>query len=179
MYDTHVDPHLVQDPTFATLDAALLALRRFWSAPEVVPDGPAGSRGGGAADGPAGPPRHVETSTLLVVEALRAARAAGREATVADVAHALDVAPSTASRLVDRAIRAGVVGKTASATNRRRVRLELTDDGAALAERALAFRATRLCALLGTWSPADREHLARLLARFADAVRHEARHESG
>lgn len=128
---------------------------------------------------PPAPGGDRQTSTLLVVEALGAARAAGGEATVADVAHALDVAPSTASRLVDRAIRAGVVGEAASATNRRRVRLELTDDGASFAEHALAFRAARLCALLGSWSPADREHLARLLARFADAVRHEDRHGSG
>lgn len=168
-----MDPRLVQDPTFATLDAALLALRRFWSTPDVVADVPEGAPG----DGPAGRPRHVETSTLLVAEALRSARDAGREATVADVAAALDVAPSTASRLVDRAIAAGVVVKAASRANRRRVRLELTDDGAALADRALTFRAARLCSLLGDWPAADREDLARLLARFADAVRHEGRHE--
>ncbi|WP_225755321.1 MarR family winged helix-turn-helix transcriptional regulator [Actinotalea sp. Marseille-Q4924] len=160
---------LVRDPAFGTLDAALLALRRFWSAPDAVADVPPGA--GSAGAGP--PPRHVESSTLLVAEALRSARAAGREATVADVAEALDVAPSTASRLVDRAIGAGVVVKAPSARNRRRVRLDLTDDGAALAGRALAFRAHRLGALLEGWSPADREHLARLLARFAAEVRAE------
>jgi DNA-binding MarR family transcriptional regulator len=168
-----MDRRVVQDPTFATLDAALLALRRFWSTPDVVTDVPGGDDGA-----PAGRPRHVETSTLLVAEALRSARASGHEATVADVAGALDVAPSTASRLVDRAIGAGVVVKAPSATNRRRVRLELTDDGVALADRALAFRAARLCALLGSWSPADRADLARLLARFADEVREEGRTEA-
>lgn len=155
----------VQDPTFATLDAALLALRRFWTAPEVVSDA-------GAAPAPARGP-HVEVSTLLVAEALRTACVAGQEVTVADVAVALDVAPSTASRLVDRAIAAGVVDKAPSDANRRKVRLGLTPDGAALAERARAFRAARLAALLADWLPEDRAQLARLLERFATAVRAE------
>lgn len=156
----------VQDPTFATLDAALLALRRFWTAPEVVVDEAV------PASAALGRP-HVEVSTLLVAEAIRTACTAGREVTVADVAAALDVAPSTASRLVDRAIAAGVAQKAPSAANRRKVRLGLTPDGAALAERARAFRAARLAALLADWHPEDRAQLARLLERFATAVRGE------
>ncbi|MDT0166427.1 MarR family winged helix-turn-helix transcriptional regulator [Actinotalea sp. AC32] len=166
---------------FDALDRALLDLRRFWAAPERIPDRV------GVADDAAAPP-DVELSTLLVVEAVRARTAAHRrgdapdghardghapDVGVRDVADDLDVTPSTASRLVDRAVRAGVVVKGPGVTDRRSTNLALTPDGERLAERARAFRAARLTGLLGGWPADDAATLARLLGRLATAVRAE------
>lgn len=171
MYDTHMRPADVQDhpstaPSlpagqFDRLDRALLDLRRFWAAPDAVPDAALGA-----------PARPVEMSTLLVVDAVRAGAGAG-EVTVGGVAHHLDVAPSTASRLVDRAVRAGVVAKVPGGPDRRRAGLVLTPGGVQLEARARAFRERRLAALLEGWSAQDTATLAELLGRLAAAVRAE------
>lgn len=137
------------------LDRALMDLRRFWTAPAVVADG-AGS---------------VELSTLLVLEAV--AGAPGGEVGIGLVGARLQVRPSTASRLVDRAVAAGVVAKGPSALSGRRASLTLTADGRVLAIRARDFRAARLAALLADWSAADRQALTGLLERLASAVRTE------
>ena len=140
------------------LDRALIALRRFWTAPDAVRDGAA----------------TVELSTLLVLEAVLEGPAAGDgEIGVGLVGERLDVRPSTASRLVDRAAAAGVLAKRPSTLDGRSVRLTLTPDGEGLARRARQFRAARLDALLGAWSTGDRDQLTTLLERLAAAVRSE------
>ena len=145
----------------ARLDRALIALRRFWTAPDAVPDG-------GAS---------VELSTLLVLEAVLEGPATGNgEIGVGLVGERLDVRPSTASRLVDRAAAAGVLAKRPSTLDGRSLSLTLTPDGEGLARRARQFRAARLDALLGDWSTGDRDQLATLLERLAAAVRSEQPH---
>jgi len=140
------------------LDRALIALRRFWTAPDAVPDGAAS----------------VELSTLLVVEAVvEGPILPDGEVGVGLVAERLDVRPSTASRLVDRAVGVGVLVKEPSAINGRRANLVLTPDGTVLARRAREFRAARLDGLLADWSPDDRHTLTMLLERLAQAVRNE------
>ncbi|GGC17516.1 MarR family winged helix-turn-helix transcriptional regulator [Cellulomonas carbonis] len=162
---------------FDALDRALLDLRRFWTAPERIPDGAGGTAGGAALP-------DVELSTLLVVEVVRSRASSDhgdgpgavvRDVGVRDVAEGLDVTPSTASRLVDRAVRAGVVAKEPGATDRRSTNLTLTPDGQRLAERARSFRAERLAGLLDGWPADDAATLARLLGRLAAAVRAEGR----
>jgi DNA-binding MarR family transcriptional regulator len=138
----------------AQVDEALLRLRRLSASPppsQVIEDG----------DQP------VPMSTVLVLEAC--AHGPG-EVSVADVASALDVEHSTASRLVDRAVRAGFVERARSDADSRRVSLRPTPAGRALRRRAIAFRTDRLAAALGGWTDADVMMFARLLARFADGL---------
>jgi DNA-binding MarR family transcriptional regulator len=114
----------------------------------------------------------VEMSTVLVVSAihrLQAVRPAG-EVTVADVAGHLDVASSTASRLVDRAVTATMVIRRASATDTRRVALSLTAGGEALFAAAGDFRLSYLEEVLDGWTAAEVGTFATLLDRFAAAV---------
>src|SRR5688500_19874101 len=97
----------------ARVDQAMLRLRRMWDAPRGI------AHEGGV----------VEGSTLLVCLAVTdAAGAVG----VAEVAEALGVAPSTASRLVARAAEAGMVTREGSTTDPRRASLDMTADGVLL-----------------------------------------------
>lgn len=142
------------DGALAALDEALVRLRRLWtsSRAHVVDD--LGHR--------------VEMSSVLVVEAC--ARAAGGETAVGDVAAFLDVEPSTASRLVDRAARAGLVDRAVSEVDARRSSLVLTDAGRALRARAVAARLDWLGGVVQDWPQAEVRALAEALTRFADAV---------
>jgi DNA-binding MarR family transcriptional regulator len=124
------------------IDDALVRMRRLWSAA----------------------PRGVDMSSVLVVEAC--ARAGG-PATVGDVARVADVEHSTASRLVERAVRAGYVERAADG---RRAALHLTADGRALRERAVAFRTAWLTEMVGDWPDEDVAAFARLLTRFAERI---------
>lgn len=145
----------------AALDAALLRLRRLWTTPSV--------KGQLSARLEA----EVEMSTVLVVEAVQRVSAEG-EVSVSDVASRLAVEASTASRLVERAVAAGMVRRRPSSSDARRVSLVLTADGEGLAARAVAFRTGFLRSVLDEWSAADRRQLAALFSRFADAVEHAA-----
>lgn len=136
----------------ARLDRALLDLRRFLAAPPVVAD-----RGA-----------QVELSTVLVLDAVVAAGEAG--ALVRDVADRLDVAPSTASRLVDRAVLAGMVDKVRG-ENARQVRVEATDEGRALAARAVEHRQEQLAQVLEGWTVEERASLVGSLEHLAQSVR--------
>lgn len=124
------------------IDDALVRMRRLWSSA----------------------PRGVDMSSVLVVEAC--ARSAG-PASVGDVARFADVEHSTASRLVERAVRAGYVEREADG---RRAALHLTAGGRALRERAVAFRTAWLTDVLDDWPEADVTAFARLLGRFAGRI---------
>jgi DNA-binding MarR family transcriptional regulator len=138
------------------LDDALLRMRRLWSPSRqrLVDEG-------GVV---------VEMSSLLVVEACARGSAAGLEVSVADVALLADVAPSTASRLVDRAAGADLVNRETSRVDPRRTALSLTERGATLQARACTARTTWLAGQFHDWAPRDVNDLARLLARFADTL---------
>ena len=143
------------DAVLERLDSALLALRRFAS-PELAR--PRISHAG--AD--------IELSTMLVVDAI--ARSSPQEVSVRLVADSLQVAPSTASRLVERAVQAGmVVAGTSDHDPRRRV-LHLTRDGHRLHRAALRHRTQRLADATADWSRTDLTQFADLLDRFARTV---------
>lgn len=138
------------------LDETFLRLRRLWSASRqriIQSDG-----------------RYVEMSTLLVVEAC--ARGAAREqpVSVSDVAAFADVAPSTASRLVDRAVAAGFVQRALPPTGSRRSALNLTASGTSLHQVSLAARLRWLEHQLDGWPPGAVDDLAYLLTQFADTL---------
>jgi DNA-binding MarR family transcriptional regulator len=143
-------------PELDVLDDALLRLRRLWSPSRqrLIDD-----------EGVA-----VEMSSLLVVEACARGAAAGLEVSVADVASLADVAPSTASRLVDRAACAGLVGRGTSRVDPRRTALSLTQRGISLQARAYTARATWLVGQLHDWPARDVDQLAQLLDRFANTL---------
>jgi DNA-binding MarR family transcriptional regulator len=143
------------DVVLERLDSALLALRRFAS-PELAR--PRIAHAG----------VDVELSTMLVVDAI--ARSRPGEVSVRHVAEALQVAPSTASRLVERAVRAGMVtGATSELDPRRRV-LHLTGEGRRLQRAALRHRTQRLAAATADWAHDDLAQFADLLDRFARTV---------
>ena len=148
------------DDSYVLLDDALIRLRRLWNG--AVP------RPSAMADRV----QPVEMSTVLVVTAIHRLQTVrpGAEVTVADVAGHLDVAGSTASRLVDRAVTATMVIRRASATDTRRVALRLTAGGQALLEAAGEFRLSYLEQVLDGWTGADVDTFAMLLDRFAAAV---------
>ena len=142
------------------LDDALIRLRRLWQTPSikrvlVEPDG-----------------QRLEISTVLVTDAVNRLQHADPPmvARVADIADRLEVAPSTASRLVDRAVRAGMVTRGGDAADGRHVILTLSPAGSALLGRAFLFRTRYLEQVLKGWTCDDVATLARLLDRFADAV---------
>lgn len=147
------------DAPLAQLDDALIRLRRMWSSPAARP-----------VDQDRWP--GVELSTVLVADALHRVRGEepGREVTVASVAGRLGVAQSTASRLVDRAVSAGIACRTASSEDARRTVLALTDRGEQLVSEAEAHRHQILGQTLQQWPAQDVALLAGLLGRFAEAV---------
>lgn len=133
------------------MDQALLRLRRFFDAPAILAD--------------TGP--RVELSTLLVLEAV--ARS-GTPVSVREIADQLDVAHSTASRLVTRAERAGMVARATSTTDRRETVIETTQVGHDLRRRATTYRLDRLMALTQAWTSEEKATFAHLLDRFAAAT---------
>jgi DNA-binding MarR family transcriptional regulator len=121
--------------------------RRILQAPRTVPD----------------ETRSVELSTVLVLDALHRRPTA----TVGDVADHLQVAHSTASRLVQRAVDAGAVRRRTS-HDHRRAALSPTAAGWALRERAQAFRHDRLRHRLRGWAEEEIEAFSTALHRFAE-----------
>ena len=141
------------------VDDALIRLRRLWS----------GTAPRAASADHATP---VELSTVLVVDAIHRLQAGQPEAevTVAGIARRLDVAASTASRIVDRAVTASMVTRGTSAVDPRRVALSLTPKGQELVIEAGSFRRSYVAQVLAGWTAAEVETFAGLLDRFATAV---------
>lgn len=134
------------------IDAALIGLRRMWSHSGTFEDPELG---------------RIDLSTVLVCRELATARS---EVSVAGIAAGLDVAHSTASRLVERAEQCGAVRRVPSPRDGRSTSVVLTPAGRRLHRTATTFRARYLGHLLAGWDPRDLDHFARLLTRFEAAV---------
>lgn len=142
-------------PALAALDDALISLRR----PLLKP----GHRQAlfarvGAA---------VEAATLRALHVVEAAQGAPA---VADVADALSIDPSTASRLVQQGVSAGYLTKVPDPQDKRRCGLVLTEEGRAVLSRARAVRQDWLRDVLGHWSEDEVLLLAQLLHRLRDDI---------
>lgn len=142
------------DDSLRAIDEALIGLRHLWTTPPRLHDPDFGT---------------VDMSTLWVVDGLRR-EDPHQERTVSDLAEHLDVAHSTASRLVARAEDAGAIVRSSSATDRRRVAVELTPAGSRLAAAGLDFRLAILRQATHDWTPHERQVFADLLARFAHSA---------
>jgi DNA-binding MarR family transcriptional regulator len=89
-----------------------------------------------------------------------------RTPTMNELATMLDVDKSSASGLVDRAERRGLVRRVASNADRRVVRVELTDVGHALVHEVAGGFEADVAMLLGRLSVSDRSSLTRLVSQL-------------
>lgn len=89
---------------------------------------------------------------------------------VGEIAAVLAVAPSTASRLVDAAARAGVVGKRREPAGSRFVSVSLTPDGEALLARLVLAEQRWLGAATPGWGARDRWQARRFMLDLASGL---------
>lgn len=86
------------------------------------------------------------------------------------LAAALDVAPSTALRMVDRLVAAELVERTVPPENRRETRLTLSRGGRGVVRRVTARRRRDLRTVVEQVPPERRADLADAMAAFAEAA---------
>jgi DNA-binding MarR family transcriptional regulator len=86
-----------------------------------------------------------------------------------EVAQALDVHLSNASRICDRLVQARLLRRRESPHDRRRVELSLTPRGEELLQSVTAHRRSVLTRILRQLHPPDRVALAAALDTFSDA----------
>jgi DNA-binding MarR family transcriptional regulator len=87
-----------------------------------------------------------------------------------EVASALGVHPSNATRACDRLVEAGLLARTESVQDRRRVDLALTASGIALIQRVADHRRDAIERVLARMEPEAREALGRALGVFLAAA---------
>lgn len=122
--------------------------------------------GGRGAAGHAAGVRFAMAARFRLLEALAAA---STPLSVSELADAIGVDQPRASRLVQAAVAAGHVRRDADPDDARRSTLHLTDAGRALASQTRGSRRASVESALAEFSSADREQLAALLTRVADA----------
>jgi DNA-binding MarR family transcriptional regulator len=109
----------------------------------------------------------VDPTLTAVVDALESHT--GTPCTVSTIATALGVDQPRASRLVARAVEAGLVTRTADQLDARRTLLTLTRAGTQHAEAVHHFRRALFAEALAGWSPRQTATFARLLTRFVNS----------
>jgi DNA-binding MarR family transcriptional regulator len=129
----------------------------------------------------------LAASRALVAVAARSLAAAGDEVTLpqyralvvlaasgpqgtADLAAALAVNPSTATRMCDRLVRKGLVRRHRQAGDRRTVRIALTPAGRDLVAEVTKRRRAELARLLGMLPQAQHEPVIAAFQAFAEAA---------
>ncbi|MET7378303.1 MarR family transcriptional regulator [Streptomyces sp. NPDC005526] len=100
---------------------------------------------------------------MLVVLASRGATK------LVDLAELLQVAPSTAMRMVDRLIAAGLADRQHNPANRRETMLQLTEEGRRTVESATARRRAEIAAIVQRLRPTQRLALVEALDAFNEA----------
>jgi DNA-binding MarR family transcriptional regulator len=126
----------------------------------------------------------LSASRVLVAIAARSLADAGEEVTltqyrslvvlasrgpqgVAALADAVAVTPPTASRLVDRLIKKGLVRRRTDRNDRRQVSIALTETGRALIDAVSKRRRKEIAELLSTISPQTQRSVVDALAQLA------------
>lgn len=118
-----------------------------------------------AAHSPAVPPAQLRVLTVIT---------ANGHTNMSRLAEALDVVPSSASRLCDRLEAAGLLRRTPDPNDRREVRLMLTVSARRLLDELRERRRAALGAVLDRMAPAEQQELAKALRAFAAAATPEA-----
>ena len=113
------------------------------------------------AQTPAVPPAQLRV--LTVVER-------NRHTNMSRLADALEVVPSSASRLCDRLEATGLLRRIPDPRDRREVRLELTPTAVRLLTELRDRRRTALAEVLELMAPGERQELVRALAAFDAAA---------
>jgi len=96
--------------------------------------------------------------------------AGNRHTNMSRLAEALDVVPSSASRLCDRLEAAGLLRRVPDPRDRREVRLMLTPSARRLLDQIRERRRAALAQVLDRMPPATRDDLLRSLKSFAEAA---------
>ena len=140
----------------ATIEQAMVAMRRSWSRRSLqrraAAAGSVGAAGAGAA----------EAAAFQVLDAIES----GGPLTVNGVADAIGVDQPRASRLVARAVEAGLVRRGADPDDGRRSVLALTPRGARVLAEGQRTRRAAVEAALAGWPDEDRQTFARLLRAY-------------
>ncbi len=89
---------------------------------------------------------------------------------LSNLAAALDVAPSTAMRMIDRLVAAGLVDRAVPADNRRETRLELTAAGKRAVRNVNARRRRDLRAVVERIPAGQHAQLAAAMTAFSEAA---------
>ncbi len=108
------------------------------------------------------------TVELATVRVLRAVQRAEQPPTIGALAEVLVVDPSTASRLVDRAVEAGILERRACDQDRRRARLHVTPAGHRLLGAVTERRRAVLAEATQGWDAAELTALLEGLERLLD-----------
>ncbi|MEV6849582.1 MarR family transcriptional regulator [Actinoplanes sp. NPDC051411] len=110
---------------------------------------------------PAIPPAQLRVLTII---------SANQHTNMSRLAEALDVVPSSASRLCDRLEATGLLRRVPDPRDRREVRLLLTPSARRVLEDLHARRRDALAVVLERMTPAAREELVRALGAFQAAA---------
>lgn len=94
----------------------------------------------------------------------------GGPSNLSQLAAGLDVAPSTALRMVDRLVTAGLVARSVPPENRREIRLQLSDTGSRVVRRVNQRRRRDLRAVVEQVPVELRGPLALAMGAFAEAA---------
>ena len=89
---------------------------------------------------------------------------------IADLAEALDVAPSTAGRMGDRLVRKGLVRRHRARGDRRVVLVSVTPAGRQVVDEATSRRRELIADILGRLPASGQQSVAQALRAFADAA---------
>jgi len=129
----------------------------------------------------------LSASRVLVAIAARSLADAGEEVTltqyrslvvlasrgpqgVAALAEAVAVTPPTASRLVDRLVKKGMVRRRTDRQDRRQVRIALTESGRHLIDAVSARRRQEIAALLAAIAPETQRSVVDALSQLAEVA---------
>ncbi|PRX43720.1 DNA-binding MarR family transcriptional regulator [Prauserella shujinwangii] len=88
---------------------------------------------------------------------------------LAAIADQLGVNPSTATRMVDRLVAAGMVSRTANPASRRELVVALTEEGAAVVAGVTERRRSEITRIVERMPASERQGLVRALTAFAEA----------
>ena len=87
-----------------------------------------------------------------------------------DISHALDIHPSSATRLCDKLVTGAWIDRRVDPDDRRQVALHLTHNGSALLATVMDHRRRDLQRVLDALTPRDRDNLNRCLTLISDAL---------